>query len=167
MAERIVQEESLTMVADAIRAKGGTSEALSFPTGFADAIAAIQAGGGGADVLTGEVTIQTNNSSFGLEIPKPQGYENGTVPKFAAFCNVTDFASSASTQATVKCLFAFADGVNGYRKTSTSTFGTNLNKGKASDICKWYGVKLWFYASHDANYKTLRAGDVYKYIIVL
>ena len=47
MAERIVQEESLVAVADAIRAKGGTSDPLSFPGGFADAIAAIQAGGGG------------------------------------------------------------------------------------------------------------------------
>jgi hypothetical protein len=48
MAERIVQEESLTLVADAIRAKGGTTDPLSFPDGFADAISAIQAGGGGA-----------------------------------------------------------------------------------------------------------------------
>ena len=55
MAERIVQEESLVAVADAIRAKGGTTDALSFPTGFADAIEAIQAGGGGG----GGVWFQT------------------------------------------------------------------------------------------------------------
>jgi hypothetical protein len=37
----------LTAVANAIRAKGGTSASLSFPTGFIDAIDAIQTGGGG------------------------------------------------------------------------------------------------------------------------
>lgn len=57
MAERIVQEESLVAVADAIRAKGGTSGALSFPAGFADAIAAIQAGGGGGEVTMNGYTV--------------------------------------------------------------------------------------------------------------
>ena len=52
MAERIVQEESLTLVADAIRAKGGTSDPLSFPGGFADAIAAIETGGNGGGGAT-------------------------------------------------------------------------------------------------------------------
>lgn len=42
-----VLDANLTTVADAIRAKGGTTDALSFPTGFSDAISAIQAGGGG------------------------------------------------------------------------------------------------------------------------
>ena len=55
MAERIVQEESLTTVADAIRAKGGTTDPLSFPDGFKTAIEAIQAGGGG--IAAGEFTI--------------------------------------------------------------------------------------------------------------
>ena len=64
MAERIVQEESLTTVADAIRAKGGTTDALSFPTGFADAISAIKAGGGGGDIdalIDGSITEITSN----------------------------------------------------------------------------------------------------------
>lgn len=58
MAERIVQEESLITVADAIRAKGSTTDALSFPDGFKTAIEAIQAGGG-ATVKTGSVTFNT------------------------------------------------------------------------------------------------------------
>lgn len=45
MAYRKVDESSLTTVADAIRAKGGTSGALAFPEGFAAAIGAIQTGG--------------------------------------------------------------------------------------------------------------------------
>ena len=47
MAEMLVQSESLVSVADAIRAKGGTSDALVFPDGFVSAISAIQTGGGG------------------------------------------------------------------------------------------------------------------------
>ena len=41
-------DANLTVIADAIRTKGGTSEALVFPDGFVSAVQAIQAGGGGA-----------------------------------------------------------------------------------------------------------------------
>lgn len=44
MATRSVQESSLTSLADAIRAKGGTSDTLAFPSGFVEAIEAIQTG---------------------------------------------------------------------------------------------------------------------------
>ena len=47
MAYRKVNDTSLASVADAIRAKGGTSDALVFPDGFVSAISAIQTGGGG------------------------------------------------------------------------------------------------------------------------
>ena len=47
MAYRKVDDTSLASVADAIRAKGGTSNALIFPDGFVSAISAIQTGGGG------------------------------------------------------------------------------------------------------------------------
>lgn len=45
MAEYLVQGESITAVADAIREKGGTSEPLSFPAGMAKAVRNIQSGG--------------------------------------------------------------------------------------------------------------------------
>ena len=50
MAYRKVNDISLASVADVIRAKGGTSDALIFPDGFVSAISAIQAGGGGGTV---------------------------------------------------------------------------------------------------------------------
>ena len=49
-------DSDLTSVADAIRSKGGTSEALAFPAGFVSAIKAIEAGGGGGG---GEVAPPT------------------------------------------------------------------------------------------------------------
>ena len=48
MAEYLVQGESITEVADAIREKGGTPDTLIFPDGFVAAISAIQTGGGAA-----------------------------------------------------------------------------------------------------------------------
>lgn len=51
MATRSVQESSLTSLAEAIRAKGGTSDTLAFPSGFVEAIEAIQTGGGGTENL--------------------------------------------------------------------------------------------------------------------
>lgn len=47
MGDMLVKSESLAAVADAIRTKGGTSDALTFPGGFVDAVGAIQAGSGG------------------------------------------------------------------------------------------------------------------------
>lgn len=41
----LVNSTDMTTVADAIRAKGGTSAPLAFPDGFAAAIEAIQSGG--------------------------------------------------------------------------------------------------------------------------
>lgn len=46
--EYAVNRADLTAVADAIRAKGGTSDALAFPGGFVGAVAAIQVGSGGS-----------------------------------------------------------------------------------------------------------------------
>lgn len=47
MAEYLVQNESLTAIADAIREKGGTTAPLSFPAGMAEAVRNIQSGDGG------------------------------------------------------------------------------------------------------------------------
>lgn len=50
-----VLEAGLTTIANAIREKGGTSDTLAFPDGMAEAIAAIEAGGGNA--VVGEFTL--------------------------------------------------------------------------------------------------------------
>lgn len=42
-----VTGSELTSVANSIRTKGGTSEPLTWPNGYVDAVGAIQAGGGG------------------------------------------------------------------------------------------------------------------------
>lgn len=60
MAEYLVQGESLTAVADAIREKGGTTAPLSFPEGMAKAVRNIQSGGGdlsSVDVYIADFTV--------------------------------------------------------------------------------------------------------------
>ncbi|MBQ2949312.1 MAG: hypothetical protein IJD94_10155, partial [Clostridia bacterium] len=42
----MIEESSLTAVADAIRARSGTTDALRYPEGFVSAIGAISGGGG-------------------------------------------------------------------------------------------------------------------------
>lgn len=72
--EYAVNSTDLTSVADAIRSKGGTSDALSFPNGFVSAISAIQTGssdnGGGSNlVLLHTETITEPVSAVEFEIP--------------------------------------------------------------------------------------------------
>lgn len=60
MAEYLTNDTDLKKVADAIREKGGTTEKLTYPDGFAAAIAAISSGSGipGFSVLT-ELEVQS------------------------------------------------------------------------------------------------------------
>lgn len=64
MTEYLVQESSLTSVADAIRSKTGTSDNLSFPTEFVDAIENIETGSGDIDALVdGSITSLSTNAT--------------------------------------------------------------------------------------------------------
>lgn len=64
MATKLVQDSSLTAIADAIRAKSGTSAALTFPSGFASAIADIPTGGGGVDAPTFTIVFDDNYATI-------------------------------------------------------------------------------------------------------
>ena len=63
MAYRKVNDNSLASVADAIRSKGGTSDALVFPEGFVSAISAIQTGGGAPNLQSKSVTYTSNGTN--------------------------------------------------------------------------------------------------------
>ena len=71
MAEFLVQGESITAVADAIREKGGTTAPLSFPAGMAEAVRGIPSGECGIDVvITSNVT---NAIDFGNILASASG----------------------------------------------------------------------------------------------
>ena len=63
MPYRKVNDNSLASVADAIRSKGGTSDALVFPDGFVSAISAIQTGGGAPSLQSKSVTYTSNGTA--------------------------------------------------------------------------------------------------------
>lgn len=75
MAEFLVQGESITAVADAIREKGGTTAPLSFPAGMAEAVRNIRSGGG--DLSSIDVYIADFTSSTDLTVTA------GAVDKYA------------------------------------------------------------------------------------
>lgn len=75
MADYLVQDTSLTAVADAIRERGGTTAPLSFPSGMASAIRGIQNGGG--DLSSVDVYIADFTSNADLTIT------SGAVDKYA------------------------------------------------------------------------------------
>jgi hypothetical protein len=71
MSNYIVDGSDLTDIADAIRAKGGTSAQLAFPQGFVDAVEAIETGGGSLPanwkMISGTVTVASSTTT--LKIP--------------------------------------------------------------------------------------------------
>lgn len=69
--EYAVNAEDLTAVADAIRAKAGVSDALVFPSGFADAVAGISTDG---DMDVGEIVLE--ESSLLLTVPTSKRRKN-------------------------------------------------------------------------------------------
>ena len=77
MAEYLTNDIDLKKVADAIRAKGGTSEQLVYPDGFAQAIAAIQVGGGGE--ACDECLTWSASSEFTVTPVQPGTAMQGTV----------------------------------------------------------------------------------------
>lgn len=62
-----VLDAGLKQIADAIREKGGTSDNLAFPAAMADAIAAIEAGGGGVLFKTGTITPAAETTTLTIQ----------------------------------------------------------------------------------------------------
>ena len=75
MAEYLVQGESITTVADAIREKGGTTAPLSFPAGMAEAVRNIQSGGDLSLGITGAQVGQIVRVKAVDETGKPTEWE--------------------------------------------------------------------------------------------
>lgn len=65
----------MTSVADSIRTKGGTTEALAWPNGYKTAIEAIQTGGGSGEPLDPVDVYNTTRPSDWLSMPTPADNE--------------------------------------------------------------------------------------------
>lgn len=142
---------------------GSTSDAL------AGLIASIEAGGSASGLVCGEFTMASDSVSYGLEIEKPEGFVNGSVPTLAVAYNKSyTKVESKDSQGSCRTLVLVAS--NGDVGVRYSQFATKTAGGLFDDpskVCKWNGVKLWFYGSLDANYKAMRAGDTYGWFYIL
>ena len=84
MAIKFVDDADLTTVGDAIRAKTGGSDLLTFPTGMAEAIAEISGGGGGStgsSPIYGSETLLSDKYSFRVII-SPEVNPNFQIPRY-------------------------------------------------------------------------------------
>lgn len=75
VVDSAVLDTGLKQIADAIRAKAGTSDNLAFPTAMAEAIAAIEAGGG-------KMCFSTFTPSQNITPPYVFTHNLGVVPDF-------------------------------------------------------------------------------------
>lgn len=82
-----VLNAGLKTIADAIREKAGTSDSLAFPTAMAEAIAAIEAGGGGLSIASGSFKPASNVYSYEIT------HNLGKPPVVAAFVVQGSFSS--------------------------------------------------------------------------
>lgn len=116
MSEYLVQGASLTAVADAIRAKSGTTDKMVFPDGFVSTVQAIQTGGG-----------DVNESEDGFISRSATSYTNTRVTSVGAYCayNYTALTSIHLPAATSIDQYAFygCTGLTDINLSAATTIG--------------------------------------------
>ena len=176
--EYAVNHADLAAVADAIRAKGGTSEALSFPDGFVSAVQAIQAGGGGTEDIARQIvegTIETYSNEE-ITVIKDGTFNNAKKLKTVTCPNVTNIGNGSFSYTTalesvttenVTFIGSSAFIYSGIHelilpklKTAYSNiaqYSTNLVKVDIGSSYSWSIEVGWFYADSALETFILRA----------
>lgn len=97
MSKVFIEEASLTAIGDAIRAKAGSTELLSVPTGMVDAITNLSAGGGGEEVIPSEIISPLDywnykgHNDWVINLKKPMKFmQQSTTPISNFFQNSAD-----------------------------------------------------------------------------
>jgi hypothetical protein len=172
MAELLVQDTSLTAIANAIRAKAESAGALSFPGGFVDAISALAAFPEGINAIASGTYTPTQNISsivtiqhgmkvrpnFAFILPESIGleeaeYENSDIVWQAIFDQsfyYSDGTSSARVRVWLK---------SGFDTFPSSTAGNTSDKSE----CGYDTTDCRFYASSSNRFK---AGVTYRWFAV-
>lgn len=119
-----VLDANLTSIADAIRAKAGTSDKLAFPAGFAEAIAGITVGGGGeggydfselptpfTHALSGSFILDADTSwnNHYIKIPNSINMTGEKPVMVLIFSNDTEIVYSSTVQ-TAQVILAYDEG---------------------------------------------------------
>ena len=156
-----VLDAGLTAIADAIREKGGTSDPIAFDA-MADAIAAIQAGGGGRAFASGSFTLSSNTIGYTIT------HDLGEIPYFViVFCNnITSFMGSPSYA--IFSLFGFSQSTGGNNNFGIhgSTLGAFTDLITTTDRKKpLYGATSTTIKVRSSSY-TLVAGKEYHWMAI-
>lgn len=157
MAKYTINDTTLTSIADAIRAKGGTTAALT-PAQMAEAIAAIQAGGG-ENCIPYEESVYLKvapvyDAQYGFALNRNGYYEsqNKGVGSSCALCRVRFVANESCSIAF--SVINYAD--SGYDYGLFGALDTALTK----DINEDSGVKKSYKNEHSANATSLVYEDI-------
>ena len=156
-------DAGLKHIADAIREKGGTSGSLAFPAAMAEAIAAIQTGGGGAspvnfDLSMGSFIVAENVTPFNIQCDFPVKSTDSFAIFYAGFpigertdgCNISGYCvynmPSAALPDGKYCLFGYASAAATKLSTNTSTSYMPVISGEPSTTIPLRGYGAWEFA---------------------
>ena len=141
-------DAGLTAIANAIREKAGSSDALAFPDAMAAAIAAIESGGGDGGKFTSGIIIPSENCGY-LTIT----HELGIVPKFALL--MPEMGPNASGVGTVYYTYS----LNGEytRRAQYNVSSINIMS-YSLDLTDTYAPSYMRGALYKANANTLQCG---------
>lgn len=166
VVDSAVLESGLTSIANAIREKAGTSDALAFPAGFAEAIAAIEAGGG-AKMAYGTFTPAEKIGQGSTQEYMEVTHGLGEVPDFAMFA-ISQVGTKASGD--IFCSIGFKD----LRqmptiKMSNAGFSTCYVETKSAQITKTTQSNSYYLPICCATENTIRFGqsNMYSFYIGL
>ncbi len=130
MANVFIQDSTMTAIANAIRAKGGTEDSL-LPSAMPDAISAIETGGGDGDYLVqfigyrGEV-LQTGRYSTGntVSVPADPSYDGLVFDGWSSPVTITDGTVTVTNQDfTIGAMFDTTSGATEIDITLTQVTG--------------------------------------------
>ena len=173
MSKYVVDGTSLSAVADAIRTKGETSASLPFPTGFVNAINAIDTGGGGsggsANVEAGSFVLQSDTVANTYAI----AHSLGEIPDFVAVM-ASEFEALVEYDKSYVSL-SFASKINlvspqttntGYGIYARNWSGRNQLQFHYESIAytKFMGASTFYVPYYSAN-DFLKAGATYYYVV--
>ena len=161
VVDSAVLDAGLKQIADAIRGKGGTSDSLAFPSAMAEAIAAIQAGGGGGE----GVFIATGSFMPGVSNPNHTVTHGlGVVPNFAVCYRIMN--TTATSRGNSIIAVGKIDGLGTLVADNSGPVGGQDNTYSITDTPSEYAPFVGAYAATEQqitfgfNYDSSR-GDTY------
>lgn len=139
-------DAGMTAVADAIRAKAGTTEPLAWPDGFKAAVEAISGG------IANAVLLESGEFTLASPVATDYSVELNNVPDlFVCYAETPETDTSAGATEGAFCMNV--PSVSGMIKYNT--YVTNINFS-----IRWYNSGVWQLAANNAMVETEGSGTI-------